>query len=134
MASRAADRAAMLAGAAVASRSAYPWPSALLAAGVNWAEARGGQGGEDAGMIADRVWYALASGQARADQVGGAPVAAGGEQVAGGFVVGGVLVDDFAGGGVDGQPSALEADWLGASAGRGDHLPPAREVGLCCAG
>ena len=99
-------------------------------------------------MIADRVWYALASGQASEDQVvgvpaidvragwasGGAPVAAGGEQVAGGFVVGGVLVDDFAGGGVDGQPSALEADWLGASAGRGDHLPPAREVGLCCAG
>ncbi|GFH70481.1 hypothetical protein Sdia_12490 [Streptomyces diastaticus subsp. diastaticus] len=112
---------------------------------VNRAERRGGECGEDAGVVADGVGSAFGgvAAEAGADEVvgvagvgpgaggaaGGAAVAAGDAQDGAGFVVGGVSVEDSAGGGVEGFGGAGEADGVGAAAGAADLVLPAVEAG-----
>jgi hypothetical protein len=106
---------------------------------VDGAEAGGGEGGEDAGVVGDAFRGALAAAESGGDQVegvaavrlgagraaGGAAVAAADEEVAGGQPVGGHSVQDgadLAGGGVEGvfRAVAVEADRVGAAAEPGE--------------
>jgi hypothetical protein len=127
-------------GAAVAARTAH-FPGT-----VDRPEGRGGQGDEEPGPPADRGGDVLAAEQTRADQVesvarmeagaGGADgcpsvAAADGEAFAG-FGAGVVVVEDLAGRRVQGGGRAGQVDGVGASAGCGDLLQPARELGVLC--
>jgi hypothetical protein len=114
---------------------------------VDRAEARCGEGGEDARVGGDVFGDALAAAQAGGDQVegvaavdlgagraaGGAAVVAADEELAG-REVGGVEVledaADLAGGGVDGVLGAVavEADRVGAAAQSGELVGELREV------
>lgn len=115
---------------------------------VDRAEGRGGEGCEDAGVIADGGGdvAAVVSGQARADEVvgvsgvrpgaggaaGGAAVSAGEAEASAGLVLGGVVVQGLAGGLVLGERPAGQVDRIGAAAGTADLVLPAVEVvGRC---
>ena len=116
--------------------------AAPLPAGVDRAEAGGGEGDEQPRMAGDAVGDALAAVQTGPDQlvgvgpVGGgaggaarlAPVAAGGQQHRVGLVGGVVDLADLAGGLVDVHGPAGQADRVGAVAGGGDLLLPAAEL------
>jgi hypothetical protein len=113
---------------------------------VDGAEAGGGEGGEDAGVVGDVVGGALAAAESGGDQVegvaavglgagraaGGAAVVAADEEMAGGQPVGGHPVQDgadLARGGVEGvfRAVAVETDRVGAAAETGELADKTRE-------
>jgi hypothetical protein len=118
-------------------------PAAVAALGVDGAEAGRGKGHEQPRVRADRVGEALATAQAGGDELPGvaavglragradalAAVAAGLEQHAAGFVVGGVDLADLAGGGVGLVDAASEADRVGAVVGAADLGQPVGQPG-----
>jgi hypothetical protein len=138
MESAAAEGAAVFAGSAVAAGTA------AVPGAVDWAEGRGGEGDEESGPVADCVGDVLAAKQARADEVEGvacveagaggadgcASVAAADGEAFAGFGAGVVVVEDLAGRAVQGGGRAGEVDGVGAAAGCGDLLQPARELGV----
>ncbi|GGN16365.1 hypothetical protein GCM10011578_044840 [Streptomyces fuscichromogenes] len=105
-------------------------------------EGRRRQGDEEPGPLPDRRGDVLAAQQARTDEVegvsgveagaGGADgrpaVAAADEEAFARFGAGVVVVEDLAGGAVQGGGGAGEVDGVGAAAGCGDLLQPAREL------
>ena len=111
--------------------------------GVDRAERRGGEGGEHARVRGDRLRDALASGQARADELPGVPLVHLGAGRADGLaavaagdvqhspVLGGGVVDGggLAGGPVDGVDAAAQPDRVRAGAGAGELAFPGAEVG-----
>ena len=118
--------------------------AAALAAGVDRAEGRGGEGGEHARVSADRFGDALAADQARADELAGvalvdlragragrlAAVAARDVKDAAGFRAGVVdRVRRLAGGQVNGGDAAVQPDGVSAVAGAGELAFPGGEVG-----
>lgn len=134
----AAEPTAVLAGAAPAARSTdSPCP-------VDGSEGRSGQGNEEPGSVADGSRDVLAAEEARADEVEGVSgmearagqadsctsVAAADEKAFAGLGAGVVVVEDLAGCGVQGGGRAGEVDGVGAAAGCGDLLQPARELGI----
>lgn len=133
----AAEGAPVFAGGAVAAGS-----TAVVSGPVYGAEGRGGQSDEEPGPVADRRGDVLAAEEARADEVEGvsgveagargadgrAAVAAADEKAFARFVAGVVVVEDFAGGGVQGGGGAGEVDGVGAAAGGGDLFQPAGEL------
>lgn len=134
----AAERTAVLAGAAAAATSAdCPGP-------VDGSEGRGGQGDEEPRSVADRRGDVLAAEEAGADEVVGvsgveagagradgcAAVAAADEEAFAGFVASVVVVKDLAGRAVQGGGGAGEVDGVRAPAGGGDLLQPAGELGV----
>jgi hypothetical protein len=138
MESAAAKGAAVFAGSAVAAGTAS------IPGTVNWAEGRCGQGDEEPGPVADRGGDVLTAEQARADQMEGvagvetgaggadccASVAAADGEAFAGFGAGVVVVEDLTGRAVQGGGGAGEVDGVGAAAGCGDLLQPARELGV----
>ena len=111
--------------------SAGQHPAVFLAAGVDRAERRRGEGDEDARVVGDGGGDALAAGQPGADELvgvgavdlgagraaGGAAGLAGDRQDAAGFVDGGVAVDQFAGAAVDVVGAAAQQNRLQAPSG-----------------
>jgi hypothetical protein len=136
------DRAAVGAALVPVAGSAGAPLAAPLQAGVDRAEAGGGEGNEQAGMRPDRGGDSLAAFQAGSHQlvgvgpVGGgarraarlAPVAAGREQHGVGLVGGVVDLADLAGRSVDVHGAAGQADRVGAVAGGGELLLPAAKL------
>jgi hypothetical protein len=128
------------AGAACAPGSAAQLGAVVLVAGVDGAEAGGGEGGEDPGVRGDAVGGVFSADQSGADELegvaavelgaggadGGAPVAARDQE---GGVVAGVGVQDLAAGGVYGVGGSDQVDRVGAAAEADDALLPRREVG-----
>ena len=126
----------MFAGAAVPARSAD------LPRAVDRSEGRGGQGDEEPGPVADRGGDVLTAEETRTDEVvgvsgmeagagradRGASVAAADQESFAGLVAGVVVVQDLAGRAVQGGGRAGEVDEVGAAAGCGDLLQPAREL------
>lgn len=127
----------MVAGAAAA--------DALVGAVVDGAEGRGGQGGEDAGVVANGGGdvAVVVSRQAHADEVvgvsgvrpgagraaGGAAVAAGDPETSARLVLGGVVVQGLAGGLVLVEGPAGQVDRGGAAAGTANLVFPTGVVG-----
>jgi hypothetical protein len=111
---------------------------------VDRAKGRGGQGDEEPGAVTYRLGDVLAAEETRADQMEGvsgveagasradgcAAVAAPDEETFAGFVAGVVVVEDLAGCAVQGGGRAGEVDGVGAAAGCGDLLQPARKLGV----
>lgn len=128
----------MFAGSAVAPGAAS------FASAMDRAEGWSCQGDEEPGPVADCGGYVLAAEEARADEVEGvacveagagradgcAAVAAADEEAFAGFVAGVVAVEDLAGRAVQDSGGAGEVDGVGASAGSGDLLQPAGELGV----
>lgn len=112
---------------------------------VDGSETGGGEGGEDAGVIADGVRGAFVrvTGEAGADQVvgvagvgpgagraaRGATVAAGDAEHAARLFIGAVVVQDGFRRRVDGLGATDQTDRVGASSGAADLFLPAVEVG-----
>lgn len=134
----AAERTAVLAGAAAAARSAdFPSP-------VDDSEGRGSQSDEEPRPVADRRGNVLAAEETRADEMEGVPgmeagagradgcaaVAAADEEAFAGFVASVVVAEDLAGRAVEGGGGAGEVDGVSAAAGGGDLLQPAGELGV----
>ncbi|GHJ30441.1 hypothetical protein TPA0910_48740 [Streptomyces hygroscopicus subsp. sporocinereus] len=111
---------------------------------VDGAEARGREGEEQPGPLADVRRYGLAADESGAHQVEGvacveagaggadgcAAVAAADQEPFAGFVSGVVVVEDFAGCRVSGGGGAGEVDRVGAAAGSGELFYPAVEAGV----
>ena len=122
---------AVRAGLVFPARSAGQYPAVFLAAGVDRAERRRGEGDEDARVVGDGGGDALAAGQPGADELvgvgavdlgagraaGGAAGLAGDRQDAAGLVDGGVAVDQFAGAAVDVVGAAAQQNRLQAPSG-----------------
>ena len=144
VAGRAGDVAAVRADAlaGVAAGTAGQHLAAALAAGVDRAEGRGGEGGEHARVLSDRFGDALAAGQAGADELAGvalvdgragragrlAAVAARDVQHAARFSVGAVGGGGLAGGQVDGGDAAAQPDGARAGVRGGELAFPVAEV------
>jgi hypothetical protein len=119
------------AGLTLPPRSAGQDPAVFLAAGVDRAERRRGQGDEDARVVRDSGGDALAAGEPGADELvgvsavdlgagraaGGAAGLAGDGQDAAGLVDGGVAVDQFAGAAVDVVGATAQQNRLQAPSG-----------------
>ncbi|BDM67320.1 hypothetical protein HEK616_08070 [Streptomyces nigrescens] len=139
----AAGRAFVWAVGCMASRSA-----AFTGGGraMNRAEGRGGQGDEEPRVFAHVVRDVFPTDESGTDEVervsgveagagcadGGAAVAATDEEAFAGFVSGVVVVQDLAGRGVARGGRAGQVDRVGAAAGGGDLLKPARELRVLC--
>ena len=113
--------------------------AAPLAARVDGTERGRGEGGEHARVLGNRFRYALASGQARADELAGialvgdragragrlAAVTAGDMQDTAGFGIGGVGAPGLAGSQVDSGDRAAQPDGPGTGGGGGELAFPA---------
>lgn len=135
----AAEGASVFAGGAVAAGAA-----AVVSGSMDGAEGGCGQGDEEPRPVADRRGDVLAADEARADEVEGvsgveagaggadgcAAVAAADEEAFAGLMAGVVVVEDFAGGGVQVGGGAGEVDGVGAAAGGCDLFQPAGELGV----
>ena len=122
---------AVRAGPVIPPRAAGQDPAVFLAARVDRAERRCGEGDEDARVVGDGGGDALAACEPGADELvgvgavdlgagraaGGAAGLAGDGQDAAGLVDGGVAVDQFAGAAVDVVGAAAQQNWLQAPSG-----------------